>query len=1386
MTSWWRNLLRPTAVQAIGEGSVAVGGDAFAVVTGHNNTLTFHPPGPNLQQRWLEWDDLVGRTRTPRSPSALLEAHRAVVPFRGRVEVLEELAAWSAEPGFGVHLVYGPGGQGKTRLARRFTDELLQEDWNVLWLGRHAAVADLAVLSSPPGPIVVVVDYAETRPDQLLALLRAALRSPDTTPFKVLLLARTANDWWPEFQDRARIEDLYSVAGTLLPPLEPRVADRIDAYRQAIDALAGALSQVPEQEGCDWSALTARVLALPAERLQRPGMECALTLHMTALADLLDAGVEADDESHDRPPPSPAATGSAEERLLSHERAYWRAVGEASGVSRTKTVETALAAALLCGAHDQKEARALLARVLGLEHHSPDTLGTLSEWIAQLYPPPDRTQVWGSLHPDRLAEFFVGGCLASDPGLPERLLDGASEAQATRLLTVSARAAGHPAHRGHLDAGLTQLCVRHADMLATAAIDVAVHVERPDPLLAALHQLADAPDPDSMQLLRLAGHLPRPTHRLADFALHLARRLVRLHREWAAQDPARLPDLAGQLRLLCCRLGDAGLWAEAYQVAREVLRLLRPLARQDPRTYEVQLAACLLNISVALGASGRREAAVFPAHQAVRLYRRIGQWDGGASLPELAHALNAVSNTEGELGRLPAALAASRDAIAVRRHLVDRHGDAFRPDLATALNNQAVRLQQTGRLHEALGEARKAAELYRTLAQDRPDAHRAGLAMSLGTLSSCLGDAARHTEALRCAEESTDIRRELARERPAAFQPALACSLNALAIDLEEMGHQNRALATAEEAVDLYRDLAQRDQSAYAEPLAMSLNTLACQLEKAGRAPQALAAAQESVDLYRPIAARTPSAHRADLAMALNTLANELAQAGRGDEALEAAQEAVNLYRTLADQHPRPHLAALSTALNTFGLHLKALGHRAEALEMFDEAIGISRRATATPRADAALRTLATALANRAVCLSDLHRPQEALHTVEESVNVYRELIPKEPQAYEPKLVTALSIRHLLLVVLGRTDEVPEAVQETLRVRATLVRRDPAAHLTCYGEELTLLGVTFAGRGRYGEAAGPLGKAAAIYRELVAEDSQHRPVLAQNLLALMYALTQAGRHGEALPVAEEAVKVWGDSPPADAAHRSLLVWAMCALGIQRHVHGQPEAEDILRTAADMAADLPDDTLGPVRQRLQSAALASLGTHLAESNRPEQGLPLLARAADLPLGTDEEAQAARASLLIVYGHHLATDAANHEAALAMTRDAVRVYDEIAAQNPEVHQREVPWALAHLGLRLTETGRHEEAAQATDQAVILSRRLVSSDSTAHRLRLAVSLYAQARTHWQAGRAEAQAREHITEALTILRALAEQTPGLVTAYLKDAEQTYDRMHRPARRRM
>ncbi|GGS37777.1 hypothetical protein Snoj_28910 [Streptomyces nojiriensis] len=56
-------------------------------------------------------------------------------------------------------------------------------------------------------PLLVVLDYAETRTDQLAALAEAAADHAGTTPLKLLLLARTGGDWWRQAATATRLAD---------------------------------------------------------------------------------------------------------------------------------------------------------------------------------------------------------------------------------------------------------------------------------------------------------------------------------------------------------------------------------------------------------------------------------------------------------------------------------------------------------------------------------------------------------------------------------------------------------------------------------------------------------------------------------------------------------------------------------------------------------------------------------------------------------------------------------------------------------------------------------------------------------------------------------------------------------------------------------------------------------------------------------------------------------------------------------------------------------------------------------------------------------------------------------------------------------------------------
>ncbi|MFD0561424.1 hypothetical protein ACFQ2M_04875 [Kitasatospora saccharophila] len=163
--------------------------------------------------------DTTPATGLLRSPAALLQAARQTVPFHGREELLDQLTAWCARTGFGARLLHGPGGQGKTRLAHQLAHQLTADHWAVLWPRPDTAPEQLHQLHDATKPLLVVLDYAETRTAQLAALVEAAARHPGTTPFKLLLLARTDTDWWPRAKSATPLTEDYldGAPSTALP-----------------------------------------------------------------------------------------------------------------------------------------------------------------------------------------------------------------------------------------------------------------------------------------------------------------------------------------------------------------------------------------------------------------------------------------------------------------------------------------------------------------------------------------------------------------------------------------------------------------------------------------------------------------------------------------------------------------------------------------------------------------------------------------------------------------------------------------------------------------------------------------------------------------------------------------------------------------------------------------------------------------------------------------------------------------------------------------------------------------------------------------------------------------------------------------------------------------
>ncbi|WP_435228207.1 tetratricopeptide repeat protein [Streptomyces sp. Tue6028] len=1081
------------------------------------DTLALHAPAAVTGMEPVEWQGLADYADTANatgsqavsSPAALLRARRAVVPFRGREDLLTQLHAWADMPGFGAWLMHGPGGQGKTRLAHHFATLLAsQKPWAVLWLRADALDGSLDVVASATAPALIVVDYAETRTDQLTdlcqVLARHGIGMGAGTAVKVLLLARTAGDWWQNLQAKtpAAEELLDGTPVTHLGALESGSGNRLDAYREAADSFAGQLPFVQGWSQHAWPTLAHQLTeSISAAAIDKEGMGSALTLHMTALADLLDTAQPPDTAT------SPTPATGVEDRLLRHERRYWEHSARSHDLHPALTMETlthALTAAFLLGAPDQQQANSLLAKVPGLSDQSEDRRNNVHGWITALYPPAT-DGVWDSLRPDRLAERFTGRHLLAHPYLPDRLLQKATEAQARQLLAVSTRAATHPPLHSSLAPLLTELCLRHPDTLVTAAIDVATQTETPTPLLDALTRITDAPETPFDTLQQLTDQLPHTSHNLAEIAAHLTQRLSDQYRVLAATDPdAVLPGLASSLNNLSNRLGEVGRHEDALTAIEEAITIRREQVAARADAFLPDLAGSLNNLSIRLGALGRREDALAAVEEATSSYRELVAARPDAFLPDLAGSLNNLSNRLGALGRHEDALTAIEEAITIRRQLAAARPDAFLPDLATSLNNLSIRLGALGRHEDALTAIEEAITIRRQLAAARPDAFLPNLAGSLNNLAVQLGALGRHEDALPTAEEAITIRRQLAAARPDAFLPDLASSLNNLAVQLGELGRHEDALTAVEEATSSYRQLAATRPDAFLPNLASSLNNLAVQLGELGRHEDALPTAEEAITIRRQLAATRPDAFLPNLANSLNNLAVQLGALGRHEDALAAVEEATSSYRQLAAARPDAFVPNLATSLNNLAVQLGALGRHEDALTAIEEATS-SHRQLATTRPDAFVPNLASSLNNLAVQLGELGRHEDALTAIEEATSSYRQLATTRPDAFLPNLASSLNNLAVRLGELGRHEDALPAIEEATSIRRQLAATRPDAFLPNLASSLNNLAVQLGALGRHEGALTAIEEAITIRRQLAAaRPSAQQVALEQSLRVLSW------------------------------------------------------------------------------------------------------------------------------------------------------------------------------------------------------------------------------------------------------------------------------------------
>ncbi|NUR00844.1 MAG: trypsin-like peptidase domain-containing protein [Streptomyces sp.] len=1072
--------------------------------------------------------------RELKSPTALLRADAEVVSFHGREDTLADLERWCREDRDGLpsaRVLTAPGGQGKTRLARQLMARMREQGWVAGQVARKPE--GLRALRMVQHPLLLVVDYAETRPELVRELWEETEES--AYPVRLLLLARSRGSW----VDRATV----ALPEIRLHALTPGAADRERAFRTAARDLADRLAEVAPRRDVDWPRL------VDGLRDARPaashGPETALTVQMAALAALLrHAPTSEGDEDED----------TLETKLLYHEKTYWLDTADGWGMGPREKVllGQAVTAAVLCPAQDKGEARATIARLLPDEPH--ERVMNVVAWLCDLYPPPEG-RYWGRLEPDRLAEFQASAQIIRDPELLGRLFARAPDHQRVQTLTVLARAAVAHANESRKDQA-REIVDRLREALRTVSADA--------PLTAAM-------------LRAHSDALPERTHVLRDYALDVARELNRLCQA-TGEDPQALRDRAWALHNLAERHRAVGAWADARNAAAEAAAIREGLAAEGAVTHRTEWADSLLALSRASRQTGRLREAYEAGERALSLFRALAAEDGEEREKRERGLVRALLNLSRVVWRLdPTTIRFDQvaesdkytdEAVRRARKLAADHPDLDPLLLTEGLTERGVNLWRFSRHVESLSLSEEAVETSRRLATENPDAYTADLADALlGLALSYAGASRPPVESLTLECEAIALLTPLAEELPEVHRSSLAQLLHNRACSHSDDGDREAALKTMGEAIEHRTVLARDSYGINASGLAHSVSMRARFLAGAGDHRAAVEGFEEALRIYA----------NSELPLSVNDLSSQSATTlrlafsydvlGRSADVLAALDQSLAIQSRLSTFAPtlytESHATGLHDASDLYRRHNRQVPrrillrqavplYRRQARDQEEGRVGLAsclhdlgtsyalswttaERAVSRLREAYELRVelsageparhevhLADTCAELCLALLRTSRFPEALRVAEHEVSLRRRLLVTAPDGQQ---------RPLCFALLRLADSRVMAGQAGAAWRTALEAEDACRSLTARPGEapektawlLHLLGGTLSLAGRHdvrlaARGVEPSRRAVRLYRKLADQDPDWQVPLARAVSGFARVLDRIGRHSEATEV----------------------------------------------------------------------------------------------------------------------------------------------------------------------------------------------------------------------------------------------------------------------------
>ena len=698
----------------------------------------------------------------------LLSARSTPVPFLDRAEALTRLEKWArSEERFAIHVLGGDGGSGKTRLGvelcRRLTMQNTHgrgaEVWQAGFL-QNIEHSDNTSSSDDASSLLLVVDYAEARPDVVTEVINVALRAaedPERKRVRIVFLVRRpsplsstrqgSNEWIDVLRPQESKDEGVNLILDGASAITLNNEELTDTERRSL------LTQA-------YRSFTNTPNSLPApDLLERLGDRTYSQPLLLIIEAFLNTLPKSNPQHSDSP-------GELFEEILLHEENYWHSHWPEGIAFDAKLARQVVAAATLVDICEEADAITLLDL---LPSHFFNNAKELTQWLRNCYPPhidgSGHSALWCEhLEPDRIGEHLVVSEADNlEPLLRELLSPRRVGTSSIRTWTVLERTSTDPRLNENVGRILNDALVEVTQTVHTQT----VNTESPD-LSAAFAKLISA---------------------------------VRYHIE---------PDEAHKAEQSLSNAGYLTISLEC-ELAQRAADITRP-TDESPEIDQATYASRILSLSRCLAASGRRDEALQTAQEATNLYRTLAEHNPAAHTPDLAMSLNTLANHLDSNGQLQEALTTAQEAANLYRTLAEHNPAAHTPDLAMSLDTLANRLDSNGQQREALTTAQEAVTIRRNLAERNPAAHTPNLAGSLNNLAIYLDSNGQQQEALTTAQEAVTIRRNLAEHNPAAHTPNLTSSLKTYANILEWSGNAKEAARIRQERNEVLKRMKEMEE----------------------------------------------------------------------------------------------------------------------------------------------------------------------------------------------------------------------------------------------------------------------------------------------------------------------------------------------------------------------------------------------------------------------------------------------------------------------------------------------------------------------------------------------------------------------------------------------